>query len=65
MLATERTNQQWLLDLTEPGPQRDTAIADLRTFLARGLRYALSGRTDVDSSRIEDFAQDALLNRRP
>ena len=55
----ERSNQEWLADLR--GPQRDGALADLRAFLARGLRYALSSRSDVDDEIIEDFVQDALL----
>jgi RNA polymerase sigma-70 factor (ECF subfamily) len=55
----ERTNQEWLADLR--GPQRDEALADLRAFLVRGLRYALASRSDVDDEIIEDFVQDALL----
>lgn len=61
MLTTERNNQQWLLDLSEAGLKRDAAIADLRAFLTRGLRHALSGRSDAGNSHIEDFAQEALL----
>jgi RNA polymerase sigma-70 factor (ECF subfamily) len=55
----ERTNQEWLADLR--GSQRDEALADLRAFLVRGLRYALASRSDVDDEIIEDFVQDALL----
>ena len=55
----ERSNQEWLADLR--GPQREGALADLRAFLARGLRYALASRSDVDDESIEDFVQDALL----
>jgi RNA polymerase sigma-70 factor (ECF subfamily) len=55
----ERTNQEWLADLQ--GPERDEALTDLRSFLVRGLGYALASRSDVDDTIIEDFAQDALL----
>lgn len=57
--VAERTNQEWLSALR--GPQRDEALADLRTLLVRGLRYALASRSDVDEAALEDFAQDALL----
>ena len=56
---TDRTNQEWLAALR--GPERDKALADLRALLVRGLRYALAGRSGVDDSILEDFAQDALL----
>ena len=55
----ERTNQEWLAELQGPG--RDEALADLRAFLVRGLRYALSNRSGVDETIIEDFVQEALL----
>jgi len=56
---TERTNQEWLAALR--GPERDDALADLRAFLVRGLRYALASWPNVDEAALEDFAQDALL----
>jgi RNA polymerase sigma-70 factor (ECF subfamily) len=56
-----RTNDQWLQDLGEPGPQQDKALADLRTILVRGLGYALAKYAKVSESDLEDFAQDALL----
>jgi RNA polymerase sigma-70 factor (ECF subfamily) len=58
----ERTNQEWLAELRGlEGPERAGALADLRAFLVRGLRYALASRSDVDDALIEDFVQDALL----
>jgi RNA polymerase sigma-70 factor (ECF subfamily) len=56
-----RTNDQWLQDLSEPGPQQDEALADLRAVLVRGLGYALAKYGKVSESDLEDFAQDALL----
>lgn len=55
----ERTNQEWLDALR--GPEREEALADLRALLVRGLGYALAGRSDIDDSALEDFAQEALL----
>jgi RNA polymerase sigma-70 factor (ECF subfamily) len=56
---TERTNEEWLAELRGLG--REEALADLRSFLMRGLRYALAGRASVTEADLEDFAQDALL----
>jgi RNA polymerase sigma-70 factor (ECF subfamily) len=55
----ERTNQEWLADLRGPG--REEALADLRSLLVRGLRYALADRYGVSETDLEDFAQEALL----
>ncbi len=55
----ERTNQEWLAALRGPG--RDKALADLRAFLVRGLRYALANQANVTEADLEDFAQEALL----
>jgi RNA polymerase sigma-70 factor (ECF subfamily) len=57
----ERSNDEWLADLGQPGPQRDIALADLRAELLRGLRYALSQRSNVRDSDLEDFTEEALL----
>jgi RNA polymerase sigma-70 factor (ECF subfamily) len=55
----ERTNEEWRSDLR--GPEQSLALADLRAFLVRGLRYALASYSNVDDALIEDFVQDALL----
>jgi RNA polymerase sigma-70 factor (ECF subfamily) len=57
----KRSNEEWKTALSQPGPQYDEAIEDLRVLLVRGLGYALSSRSDVDDAALEDFAQDALL----
>ena len=57
----ERTNQEWLAALSEPGPEREAALADLRTFLVRGIGYAMADRPQVGKADIEGFVQDALL----
>lgn len=55
----ERTNQEWLTALR--GPEREQALADLRSLLVRGLRYTLADRLNVTEADLEDFAQEALL----
>jgi RNA polymerase sigma-70 factor (ECF subfamily) len=57
----ERMNQEWLAVLSEPGPEREAALTDLRTFLVRGLGYAMADRPRVTEADIEGFVQDALL----
>ncbi len=57
----ERTNPQWLAALSEPGPEQELALADLRAFLVRGLGYAMADRPQVGDADIEGFVQDALL----
>ena len=55
----DRTNEEWLAELRGPG--NDQALADLRTLLVRGLRYAMADRPSVTDADLEDFAQDALM----
>jgi RNA polymerase sigma-70 factor (ECF subfamily) len=57
----KRSNEEWIAALSEPGPEYDEAIAELRALLVRGLGYSLASRSDVDEAVLEDFAQDALL----
>ncbi len=57
----ERTNEEWLAALGEPGPERAEALADLRVRLVRGMGYAMADRPDVTEAHIEGFVQDALL----
>jgi RNA polymerase sigma-70 factor (ECF subfamily) len=61
LLLVERSNEEWLADLSQSGPQHDEAVADLRAVLLRGLHYALSQRSNVLDSDLEDFAEDALF----
>lgn len=66
---TERTNDQWLEDLSTEGPRRSDALTDLGARLERGVFYYLSGdRSDLRDRTIDDlktmaqdFVQDALL----
>lgn len=57
----ERSNEEWIAALSQPGPDYDAAMEELRLLLVRGLGYALSQRRGIDDALLEDFAQDALL----
>lgn len=65
----DRTNEQWLADLTGTPEQQSPAIEDLRERLQRGIYYYLSRErsdlSNLSSSEItqmaEDLAQDATL----
>ncbi len=60
MAANKRTNQEWLVELSDP--ISDEALSDLREILLRGLRASLSNRINTDLDAItEDFVQEALL----
>jgi RNA polymerase sigma factor (sigma-70 family) len=66
---TERSNEEWVSDLSANPNQRDPAIADLRQKLQRGIYFYLSReRSDLSdlapeeiTQMAEDFAQDATL----
>jgi RNA polymerase sigma-70 factor (ECF subfamily) len=57
----ERTNDEWIRALSQPGPEHDVALVDLRAQLVRGLTYALADRVKVQPADVEDFAQDGIL----
>src|SRR6187551_1817045 len=66
---TERTNEQWLADLTSVADVQAQALEDLRLRLQRGIYYYLSReRSDLTglsnnelTQMAEDMAQDATL----
>src|SRR5258707_8716978 len=68
-IMAERSNAQWITDLSPDGAVREQAINDLRERLKRGIYYYLSReRSDLAdlaaeeiSQMAEDFAQDATL----
>ena len=61
----QRTNEQWLLDLREPGPAQEAALAALRAVVMAGLPYALSKWLSPGDPKFEplaeEVAQDTLL----
>lgn len=68
-LMSERTNQDWLADLTGSPAVQEPALQELRERLQRGIFYYLSReRSDLSqlstqelSQMAEDLAQDAVL----
>lgn len=61
----DRTNAEWLSDLKADGPEKETALADLRATIMKGLPYALSKylspATPHFQSLTEEVAQETLL----
>jgi RNA polymerase sigma-70 factor (ECF subfamily) len=62
----KRTNEEWLRELSEPeSPNFETAVADLRQILLRGLQRGLMRRVNTSAlefeSLSEDFVQEALV----
>lgn len=56
----ERSNAEWLEALRSKGTLAETALADLRSLLLRGLRQALF-RNGVTEADLEDFVQEAMI----
>ena len=61
----DRSNEEWLADLKSDGPDKEAALADLRTTIHSGLPYALSNYLSPDNpqfkSLIDEVTQDTLL----
>jgi RNA polymerase sigma-70 factor (ECF subfamily) len=53
-------HDNWVERLRSSGPDREVAIGELRTLLAKGLTFSLGKRFGT-SDLIEDFAQDATM----
>lgn len=69
-MMVERTNEQWLVDLTsDDSTVQAVALDDLRVYLRRGIMYYLSHErsdlADLSGEELrqmaEDFSQDATL----
>ncbi|MBN1399542.1 MAG: RNA polymerase sigma factor [Anaerolineae bacterium] len=58
---SDRNNAEWMAALSEPGPERDAALEDLRQRLSTGLRYALRSYPNVGAQDVDDFVQEALI----
>lgn len=54
----ERSNEQWLQDLRDPGSSQENALADLRLVILKGLPYALSGWLTSEDPRFEALAEE-------
>jgi len=62
---SRRNNEEWLNDLRGSGEAYETAIADLRSVIARGLPFALSRWLSPANPQfdalVEEVTQDTLL----
>jgi len=62
---SDRTNEEWLFDLRTPGPQQESALADLHNLILRAMPYALSRYLSPQNPQFdalaEEVAQDTLL----
>lgn len=65
IIMVDRSNKEWLADLKSDGPDKEAALADLRTTIQTGLPYALSNYLSPDNpqfkSLIDEVTQDTLL----
>lgn len=64
-MAVNRTNDEWIADLSASGPNQEAALADLREIVARGLPYALTkwlSHSDPQlDALVEETTQETLL----
>ena len=62
---TFRSNDEWLADLRATNDRRESALADLRALILRGLPFALGGKLSPEhpafDALTEDVAQETLL----
>jgi RNA polymerase sigma-70 factor (ECF subfamily) len=60
-----RTNEQWLADLQNDGPARESALEDLRAVVMNGLPYALSrwipSSDPQFNALVEEVTQETLV----
>jgi len=61
----KRNNEQWLSDLSTPGPDQEAALQDLRTIIAKGLPYGVGKYLSPDNPLfeplIDEVTQETLL----
>jgi RNA polymerase sigma-70 factor (ECF subfamily) len=64
-MAVDRSNDEWIKDLDQPGPAQEAALTDLREIIARGLPYALSKWLSPSDPQfqalVEETTQETLL----
>jgi RNA polymerase sigma-70 factor (ECF subfamily) len=58
---TDRTNDQWMSQLTESSPKFNSALEDLRFLLLKGLRAGLKKWKGLNKEILEDAVQEALI----
>jgi RNA polymerase sigma-70 factor (ECF subfamily) len=55
---SNRTNEQWLSDLSAEGKQKETALEDLHAIILRGLPFALSRWLSPTNPQFESLTEE-------
>lgn len=58
---SDRTNDEWLLQLRATPPKNAAAIDELRTFIVKKLRHLLGRGQAKQLSIVEDIAQETIM----
>ncbi|HUX19689.1 MAG TPA: sigma factor, partial [Spirochaetia bacterium] len=57
----ERTNEEWLSELSRKPPGNEAAIGELRAFVVARLRFVLKGGRKEREDLAEDIAQETVV----
>jgi len=60
-MHSQRTNDEWLLDLRSDGPAQTRALEELRGYLCRALPGAIKRFGTMPEHLLDDIVQDALV----
>ena len=60
-MDNNRDNKSWVDHLSSKGREQQEALSELRGLLIRSLHGAISQRSHIDESFLEDAVQDALV----
>jgi RNA polymerase sigma-70 factor (ECF subfamily) len=60
MAVLERTNDQWIADLSTTGSDRERALSDLGEIIRRGLPYSLSKYLSPQDPNFDALADEAV-----
>ena len=60
LMTVDRSNDEWRRDLKTPGHAQETALADLRVIVARGLPYALSKWLSPSDPQFEALVEETV-----
>lgn len=55
----ERSNEDWIRELSEPGPDQEAALSDLRATITAGLPFALSPYRSPSDPQFDDLIEEA------
>ena len=64
MASSERTNEQWVAELSGPGEAQEIALSDPRAIIMRGLPYALSKWLKPSDPQFESLSEEVAQDTR-